>query len=220
MTPDARRKVSPADKAAQHQREAQWLRQIAAGGRAAAARAAAAALDRLVGAYEDWMLRFCIGHQHLPQAEAEDLVQELWVRVIKSAAGFRADGNPESWLFAILRHLVADLQRDNWRHLRNDLVDNDQHEAALALLSKNHVPGPDAASAQALDDCVADKLKIVETLYPGDPEALRLRHLHDWAVRGLAEPLGHTYDGMRSFLHAVRLKFRPHFQPCFDLLST
>lgn len=215
MTPDARRKMSPADKAAQHRREAQWLGQIASGGRAAAA-----ALDRLVDAYEDWMLSFCIGHKHLSQAEAEDAVQELWVRVIKSAAGFRTDGNPESWLFAVLRHLVADLQRDNWRLLRNDLGDNDQHEPTLALLSQQHVAGPDADSGQALDDCVEDKLKIVETLYPGDLEALRLRHLHDWAVKDLAEHLGHTYDGMRSFLHAVRLKFKPHFRPCFDLLST
>ncbi len=67
------------------------------------------AFNRLVREFGDRMFRFVkrLGGERW----AEDLTQEVFIRVFRSAAQFRPGGRFEAWLFTIANNLVIDRRR-------------------------------------------------------------------------------------------------------------
>ena len=64
------------------------------------------ALDAFVRATQTDVWRLCA---HLGERDrADDLTQETYVRVLRSLPGFRGDSPVRSWLFSIVRRVVAD----------------------------------------------------------------------------------------------------------------
>lgn len=67
-------------------------------------------LDELIVRYQHRLLRYLLyltGHREL----AEDLFQEVWMRVLVRGAQFNGQARFETWLFTIARNLVIDQRR-------------------------------------------------------------------------------------------------------------
>ncbi|MBI4248306.1 MAG: sigma-70 family RNA polymerase sigma factor, partial [Elusimicrobia bacterium] len=93
-----------------------------------------AAFRELVERYQRRIYSFLI---HLVGRQAaEDLFQEVWVRVFKNAATYEPCGKAASWLFKIANNLALDYLSKQRRV--GNLVDID--EAALWL--SDSAPGP------------------------------------------------------------------------------
>jgi RNA polymerase sigma factor (sigma-70 family) len=56
-------------------------------------------------------------------ATSEDLVQEVFIKVLKKASDFRAEGSVKAWIFNIARNVAFD-------HLRRNARQNDGEESA------------------------------------------------------------------------------------------
>lgn len=54
-----------------------------------------------------WALH-CCGHRH---EEAEDVLQNVYLKVLDGRARFRGDASFRTWLFAVIRRTAADSQR-------------------------------------------------------------------------------------------------------------
>lgn len=67
------------------------------------------AFDRLVREYGDRLYRFCL--RLVGTTEAEDVVQETFIRVHRSIGSYQPTGRFESWLFTIANHLALDALR-------------------------------------------------------------------------------------------------------------
>src|SRR5579862_5148171 len=67
------------------------------------------AFERLVRDYGDRIYRFV--KRLAGERPAEDLTQEVFLRVHRSIESYRPEGRFESWLFAIANHLCIDLAR-------------------------------------------------------------------------------------------------------------
>jgi RNA polymerase sigma-70 factor, ECF subfamily len=68
---------------------------------------------------------------HLRNRElAEDLVQETLLSAIKSAAGFRGDSSPRTWLISILKHKIIDHLRKAARNPIDRAAADEAPEAA------------------------------------------------------------------------------------------
>ena len=88
----------------------------------AAAGGDAAAFDSLVRATYRDVWRFCA---HLDRSEAaDDLTQEVFVRALRSLAGYRGECSARTWLFVIARRTVADAIRARRRRMRLDRAVN------------------------------------------------------------------------------------------------
>ncbi|HEY2330655.1 MAG TPA: sigma-70 family RNA polymerase sigma factor [Acidimicrobiales bacterium] len=70
----------------------------------------------------------------------EDLVQETYLRAMRSLGSFRGDAPVQSWLLAIARHTCADDVRARER----------QRRLARRLSRERHDPGPASTSTEAL----------------------------------------------------------------------
>lgn len=62
--------------------------------------------------------RFCASLEGA--GSADDLTQEVYVRVLRALPAYRGDSSVRTWLFAIARHAVADAVRERRRRDRRD----------------------------------------------------------------------------------------------------
>lgn len=80
------------------------------------------------------------------QAEAEEIFQETWLRVITKSSGFRSD-HFKSWLFRIAHNLVIDWSRRERKLVSMDSSrGGDGNEFSLVDLMKSPDSGPDEAA--------------------------------------------------------------------------
>ncbi|MCU0866946.1 MAG: RNA polymerase sigma factor, partial [Planctomycetes bacterium] len=122
-------------------------------------------------------------HLTRDSATAEDLVQTVFLQVLRDAAGFDLRRPVMPWLLALLEHRAADARRRAHRH----------HERADdALLAAS----PAAAHASAPPDAAASaeaRQRVAEALagMPGDyRQVLTLRLVHGIAAVDIAHSLG------------------------------
>lgn len=104
--------------------------------------------------------------------EAEEVVQEAFVRALDHARVFRRTDNPEAWL----RRVAVNLARSRWRRMR--------HFARLA---------PGLARDERYDDLPADRLALLDALRRlpvTQREAIALHHIADLPVHEVAAVLG------------------------------
>ena len=105
-------------------------------------------------------------------AEAEDLVQESFVRASATGRRFQRVDNPEAWL----RRTAINLHRNRWRKLRN----------FGRVRPRLEVAPPDPPG---LEEHVA-VIEALRTLPAGQREVLALHYLADQSVSDVAELLG------------------------------
>jgi len=119
-------------------------------------------------------------------AEAEDLVQEAFVRAAAAGKRFVAMDNPEAWL----RTVAINLQRSRWRKLRNFSRIQDRLAAP-----PNDLP--------ALEDRL-DVIEAMRTLPEGQREVVALHYLADLDVAEVARTLGIPEGTVKSRLSRGR----------------
>jgi RNA polymerase sigma-70 factor (ECF subfamily) len=115
-------------------------------------------------------------------AEAEDLVQEAFVRAAAAGGRFRRVENPEAWL----RRTAINLHRKRWRKMRN------YHRIRPRL----EVP---PADLPGLDEHVA-VIEALRRLPEAQREAVALHHLADLPVVEIADLLGVPEGTVKSRL--------------------
>lgn len=70
-------------------------------------------LEQLIARYRDDLYRFC-RHLTLNRQDAEDLFQEVWVRVIRKLEKYNAERPFKPWLFQVAFNLYRDHYR-KWK---------------------------------------------------------------------------------------------------------
>lgn len=107
---------------------------------------------------------------------AEDLFQELFLRVFRAARRYEPQGPFRVWLFTLARNLL----RDRWRQLKRT-PDWDDNEAELP----DTEPGPEAALGRQQE---ADRLRTaVLRLPPALRDVLILSRYHDLSFAEIAQ---------------------------------
>ena len=101
-------------------------------------------LGTLFERYHTGVYQFCVRMTRNPH-HAEDVVQEVFMKVLKKAGSFRNEGSFKGWLFNIARNATLDYLRNNKRHshmaplddyTESLLVDHQSAEAVTAGAQK------------------------------------------------------------------------------------
>jgi len=140
-----------------------------------------AALAELCSRWDRRLYRFL--HRCGSGDDADDLFQETWIRVVRSAARFDPERRFSTWLFQIALNLARDLAR---RRARFDPE-----------------PAPEPADEDAVDrmDRSIDARRLLDALPEAQREVVILRMFADLSEEECAEVLGCPRGTVKSRLH-------------------
>ena len=145
------------------------------------------ALRELCGRYERPLYGFL--HRAADGREVDDLYQETWLRVVRSARSFDPARRFSTWLFQIALNLCRDLRR------RSIPVPTADHDLDAAQLRDSSAHGGEAR------DATLDVARLLAALRLGQREVVLLRVLHDASEEEAAEILGCPRGTVKSRLH-------------------
>lgn len=142
----------------------------------------------------NFLLRLC-GHRQ----RAEDLLQETWLKVIRSASGYEPRAKFTTWLYTIARNQGMDaLRKESYRKAESldAPAGNGAHERSLAGRLASDCASPDRSAHNA-----ALRPRIEEALnrLPAEQrEVFILREYHGVPFREIAEVTGVSENTVKS----------------------
>lgn len=117
--------------------------------------------------------------------EAEDLLQDLFMKLLGKIEAYRHDGRFESWLFCVAANLVRDRFRHRKRRLRTVSL---EAVGAGCVMSNPMTAAHDSPPQQLLKSEETDHLQqALNRLSDFDREIILLRHYGGLSFRKIAE---------------------------------
>ena len=151
-----------------------------------------AALDTLVDAYSSRLYGFLYrltGDRHT----AEDLVQEVFVRVVRTIARYRDDGRFEAWIFRIASNLARDRVRRLRRRPETTTLGPVEGEDDAGRNPWDQIGDPSGQSPSEpleLAETVDRMQKALAELAEPEREVILLRHYTGLSFAEIAETMG------------------------------
>jgi RNA polymerase sigma factor, sigma-70 family len=124
--------------------------------------------------------------------EAEDLVQETWVRATRKMSAFRGESALRTWLCGVLVNVRRERVRSAWR-----MVDELDIESA----------------SPPRDDTAFDLERAIAALPDGARDIFVLHEIYGYAHREIAEMLGVVEGTSKSQLARARTLLRKSLNP-------
>ena len=146
-------------------------------------------LDLLIEQYQYRLFRYVLYLTGSREA-AEDIFQETWIRVLDRGAQYDGKAKFETWLFAIARHLVIDLQRRKKPQALDSLSGPEMTAA-----------GPSALDQFSVREREAQLHESLERLPAAYREVLLLRFQEDLTLEEIAGVLDAPLSTVKSRLY-------------------
>jgi RNA polymerase sigma-70 factor, ECF subfamily len=137
-------------------------------------------------------LRGWLRHRLGNPVDADDMLQDLFVKAMRQGERFCAVDNPRAWLFEVARNAVADRLR-----VRREMVE-----------LPAELPAGEAEEAPAVHGLVACLPRVLAELSPGDREAITLCDLEGLSQSEYARRTGLSLPGAKSRVQRARRRLR------------
>ena len=175
------------------------------------------ALSELIVRYQNRLYRYLL-RMVRQSAEAEDLFQQTWLRVVEKIRSFDPNRNFDAWLFTLARNLAI----DHLRRIRPQSLDEPLHEpladswhgetVADRISSHEHTPLDHALAAERRTE-ISEAMAALPVIYR---EVLTLRFEEDMKIEQIAQvtavPVSTAKSRLRRSLEQLRyaLEARSH----------
>ena len=163
------------------------------------------ALSELIARYQNRLYRYLLRIVRQP-AEAEDLFQQTWLKVVEKIRSFDESRNFDAWLFTLARNLAIDhLRRIRPRSLDEPLADGKSGESvADRIPSGDHAPFDRALAAERRTR-IGEAMAVLPMIYR---EVLALRFEDEMKIVEIAQitgvPLSTVKSRLRRSLEQLR----------------
>ncbi|MGL4233831.1 MAG: RNA polymerase sigma factor [Casimicrobium sp.] len=169
----------------------------------------ARAFEALYDRHEKPVWRFVLRSVREP-AIADDVTQELWFAVARSAATYEATAKFRTWLFTMARNRVIDLSRTAKSHQSID-EENDDGESMFSELAAESRLGP--LRQLESKDIARELLHAVEQLPADQREAFLLQAEGEMSVEEIAAATKVSFETAKSRLRYARAKLKSILAP-------
>ncbi len=156
--------------------------------------------------FHDRLYRFIQQRVNNP-ADADDILQEVFLRIHHRLSTVRDRDRLVSWMFQIARHAVIDHYRSSSRQW--DVATEREIE-----LAANPDEEDSATSNQELATCLQPMLKALPSTYQ---EALQLIELEGMTQKAAAERLGLSLSGAKSRVQRGRQQLKAMLLRCCEI---
>lgn len=145
-------------------------------------------------------------------SDAEDIAQQVFIRVWKSAGRYKPSAKFTTWMFTITRNLVFNEMR---RRQRKPAVSMDEREEEYNLMAPDeNTVAPDQ---QVLEN---ELVKAIDAAIQSLPEKQRLavilRRYEDRSYEEIAEVLNLSLSAVKSLLFRARAQLKENLQGYLD----
>ncbi|MCG3089973.1 RNA polymerase sigma factor SigX [Sporosarcina cyprini] len=129
------------------------------------------------------------------RSQSEDLMHEVYIRVLKAYAGFEGKSSEKTWLFSIAKNVAIDHFRkktvrqkhvfDTFDWEKSELMSSDRSPVEIAELNEEM-----KQMLKALDTCTGDQKMVIV-----------MRYFQDFSIAETAEALGWTEGKVKTTQH-------------------
>ena len=164
-------------------------------------------LDQLITRYQHRLLRYLLFLTNSREL-AEDLFQEVWMRVLVRGGQFNGKARFDTWLFTIARNLVIDYRRKRTLSSLDELFEgpsDDDRPMSFEVSDSQPTPFDNYASLQDRQR-VAQALLQVDTLYR---EVLLLRFHEEMSLQEIATVTRAPLSTVKSRLYRGLAAIKP-----------
>jgi RNA polymerase sigma-70 factor, ECF subfamily len=167
-------------------------------------------LDGLIVRYQHRLLRYLLfltGNREM----AEDLFQEVWMRVLTRGTQFNGKARFETWLFTIARNLVIDHRRKRTMSSLDELFETgNDDDKPMSFEVADHQPTPfDSLSSTEDRAQIATALLHLDTLYR---EVLVLRFHEEMTLEEIAKVTRAPLSTVKSRLYRGLAAIKPRLE--------
>lgn len=171
------------------------------------------AFEELVRNYQSRLLAV-LTHVIGRRDEAEDLTQDVFLRIYKARKGYKPRAKFSTWLFTIANNAALNYLRSKGRNQTVSL-DGATASGSFSASAKDRVPSREGtASAQMrkveLSDVVREAL---EELGEDQKMAVLLNKFEEMSYADIASVMGRTEAAVKSLLARARMKLRESLEP-------
>ncbi|HUU53812.1 MAG TPA: RNA polymerase sigma factor [Armatimonadota bacterium] len=148
--------------------------------------------------------------RYVGPADAEDMLQEVWLRVWERAGQWEGRGRPLAWLLAIATNLALNHLRSRRNVVPLEALPGDEVPDVATLGCDAVVPGPEE---QVLwRERLGRVREAMAQLPPDKQEALRLVRVQGYRLEEAARLLGIPLGTLKSRLHHAHRLLMEHLE--------
>ena len=167
------------------------------------------ALSELIARYQNRLYRYLLRMVRQP-AEAEDLFQQTWLKVVERIRSFDASRNFDAWLFTLARNLAIDhLRRIHPQSLDQPMTNDTNPETAADRLCSEEAAAFDRVLAAERRSHIGEALAALPVIYR---EVLALRFEEEMKIEEIAQVTGTPLSTVKTRLRRSLEQLRSSLQ--------
>lgn len=174
----------------------------------------AAAFEELVGLWQDRLVTLFLHHTG-DHSTAEDLAQEVFLRVYRARAGYQPTAKFSTWIHTIANNVASDLRQRAYRRLERGVPMNVSASQSgigleqIAVAASGQRPARQADRGE-LQDIVQ---RAIAALGDNQRMAVLLAKFEDCSYDEIAAAMGLSVPAVKSLLHRAREQLREALEP-------
>ena len=161
-------------------------------------------LDRLIETYQHRLMRYLMFLTSRRET-AEDLFQEVWIRVLRRGSQYNGQARFDTWIFTIARNLVIDLSRKRTMASLDEMREGGEDERPFEIVQE----GPSPLEQFKGREDAAEVAAVMLTLEPSYREVLTLRFHEELSLEEIATVTRAPLSTVKSRLYRGLAALKP-----------
>jgi RNA polymerase sigma-70 factor (ECF subfamily) len=161
-------------------------------------------LDQLIETYQHRLMRYLMFLTSKREV-AEDLFQEVWIRVLKRGSQYNGKARFDTWIFTIARNLVIDLSRKRTMASLDEMREGGEDERPFEIVQD----GPSPLEQFQVRENASQVAAVLLTLDRSYREVLTLRFHEEMSLEEIAAVTCAPLSTVKSRLYRGLAALKP-----------
>ncbi len=161
-------------------------------------------LDHLIETYQHRLMRYLVFLTNKREV-AEDLFQEVWIRVLRRGSQYNGKARFDTWIFTIARNLVIDLSRKRTMASLDEMREGGEDERPFEIAEDS----PSPLDRYEFKENAAELAEVLQGLEPSYREVLTLRFHEEMSLDEIATITRAPLSTVKSRLYRGLAALKP-----------